>query len=141
MSERYWLTPPELYAALDAEFEFDFDPCPYPRPEEYDSLVVPWGNSNYVNPPFCRKDAPFGGPSAFARKAIAERDAGKTSALILPLPNSLGLLLEAGAEIRYGGKVRWLEVGTQRPCSQARRQAIAVLKPGTGGERGGENER
>ena len=108
MNERYWLTPPELYAKLDAEFTFDFDPCPYPRPEEYNSLVIPWGKSNYVNPPFCMKDAPFGGPSAFARKAIAERDAGNTSVIVLPLPNSLGLLLKAGAELRYVGKVHWL---------------------------------
>src|SRR5262245_50685837 len=25
----YWLTPPDLYAALDAEFGFTFDPCPH----------------------------------------------------------------------------------------------------------------
>ena len=31
--KHYWLTPPDLYAALDAEFQFDFDPCPYPRPK------------------------------------------------------------------------------------------------------------
>ena len=38
---RYWLTPPEVYEALNAEFAFDFDPCPYPRPGEYNSLVFP----------------------------------------------------------------------------------------------------
>jgi phage N-6-adenine-methyltransferase len=30
--ESYWLTPPDIYAALDAEFHFDFDACPHPRP-------------------------------------------------------------------------------------------------------------
>ena len=28
---KYWITPPDLYERLDAEFHFDFDPCPYPR--------------------------------------------------------------------------------------------------------------
>src|SRR5574341_1877164 len=26
--KHYWLTPPDLYARLDAEHHFDFDPCP-----------------------------------------------------------------------------------------------------------------
>jgi hypothetical protein len=118
-----------LYAALNAEFAFDFDPCPCPRPDGYNSLVTPWGNSNYVNPPFLHSDATHGGPAAFVRKAIAERDAGKTSVLVLPVPWSIGLLMEAGAEIRYGGKVRWLEVETGQPCGRNAPQIVAVLKP------------
>jgi hypothetical protein len=125
---RYWLTPKEVYEALDAEFAFDFDPCPYPRAEGYNSLILPWGASNYVNPPFCLKDAPFGGPSAFARKAIAEQAQGNTSVMILPVPNSIGLLLEAGAELRYGGKIRWIEADTGETCPRAWRQVIAILK-------------
>jgi hypothetical protein len=126
---RYWITPPEFYEKLHDEFRFDFDPCPCPRPDGYNSLVIPWGNSNYVNPPFLHSDATHGGPAAFARKAIAERDAGKTSVLVLPVPWSIGLLMEAGAEIRYGGKVRWLEVDTGKPCGRNAPQIIAVLKP------------
>src|SRR3546814_11981679 len=41
--KHYWLTPPDLYAALDAEFHFDFDPCPYPKPEGFDGLTFEWG--------------------------------------------------------------------------------------------------
>jgi len=50
--KHYWLTPPDLYARLDAEFHFDFDPCPYPLPPGFDGLACEWGKSNYVNPPF-----------------------------------------------------------------------------------------
>jgi hypothetical protein len=128
MDKRYWLTPPDLYAKLDAEFAFDFDPCPYPRPEDYNSLVEPWGRANYVNPPFQRRDAPHGGPAAFVRKAIAEQQWGNTSVLVLPLPWNLGLLMHAGAELRYGGIVRWLEVHTKEPCPRRAPQVVAVLR-------------
>jgi hypothetical protein len=126
---RYWLTPPEVYTRLNAEFRFDFDPCPCPRPDGYNSLEIPWGKSNYVNPPFLKIDAPHGGPSAFARKAILERDAGNASVLILPVPWSLGMLMAAGAEIRYGGSVRWLDADSSQPCPRARPQALAILRP------------
>ena len=46
--KHYWLTPPDLYAQLDAEFHFDFDPCPYPKPADFDGLTCEWGNSFYV---------------------------------------------------------------------------------------------
>jgi hypothetical protein len=126
---RYWITPPELYRELHSEFGFDFDPCPFPRPEGYNSLVLPWGKTNYVNPPFQKRDAPHGGPAAFVRKAIAERDAGNTSVLVLPLPWNLGLLMAAGAEMRYGGIVRWLEAESGKPCPRRAPQVISILKP------------
>ncbi len=126
---KHWKTPPDFYSKLDSEFHFDFDPCPFPRPENYNSLIIPWGQSNYVNPPFNKKDAPFGGPSAFVRKSIEERNKGKTSVMVLPLPWNLGLLMAAGAEMRYGGIVRWLEVDTLRPCPRRAPQIIAIVRP------------
>lgn len=126
---RYWLTPPHFHAKLDAEFHFDFDPCPCPRPQDYNSLVVPWGQSNYVNPPFNKKDAPFGGPSAFVRKAIEERAKGNTSVFVLPLPWNVGLLMAAGAELRHGGIVGWLDVDTGKPCKRSAHQVVAILRP------------
>lgn len=125
---RHWLTPPEFFSALDEEFNFDFDPCPCPRPPNYNSLVEPWGRRNYVNPPFLHSDAPFGGPASFARKAIAEQRRGNSSVLVLPAPWSIGLLMAAGAEIRYGGKVRWLEVESKKPCQRNAPQVIAILR-------------
>ena len=46
--KHYWLTPPDLYAQLDAEFHFDFDPCPFPKPADFDGLTCEWGQSFYV---------------------------------------------------------------------------------------------
>lgn len=130
MNKQYWITPPQLMKTLHKEFNFDFDPCPFPRPDDYNSLVVPWGMSNYVNPPFNKKDAPHGGPSAFVRKAIAEQAYGKTSVFVLPLPWNLGLLMAAGAEMRYGGIVRWLDAVDGDPCPRRAPQVVAILHGG-----------
>jgi hypothetical protein len=93
---RWWLTPPDVYEKLNDEFQFDFDPCPCPRPSDYNSLVVPWGKVNYINPPFLKSDAPHGGPASFVRKAIEEQAKGNTSVFILPAPWSIGLLMRGG---------------------------------------------
>jgi hypothetical protein len=115
--EKFWLTPPELYARLDAEYNFDFDPCPCPRPEGYNSLLFPWGNTNYVNPPFHKDDGVDGkGPTAFVHKAIAEQKLGKTSVLTLPAQLYITLLLEAGAELKSLGRVKWRHAETGEPC-------------------------
>ena len=42
--------------------------------------------------------------------------------------------MAAGAEIRYGGKVQWLDVDTRQPCPRKAPQVIAVLRPNTGTE-------
>lgn len=114
--KRYWLTPPELYQRLNEEFKFDFDPCPCPRPENYNSLELPWGKSNYVNPPFRIKDSADGrGPTAFVKKAIKEQELGNSSLLVLPIPAYVNLLLGAGAIVKSEGRVKWLEVETKEP--------------------------
>jgi hypothetical protein len=115
--KHYWLTPPELYAALNAEFAFDFDPCPYPRPDGFDGLTCEWGQSNYVNPPFGsiihqgRKK----GPTAWVRKAIEEHAKGKRVVLVYPVDKWVLMLLSTiGATVRNLGDVRWhaIEDGT-----------------------------
>src|SRR6267142_512055 len=70
--KHYWLTPPDWYARLDAEFHFDFDPCPYPLPEGLDGLTCAWGRRNSVNPPFgsIMHTGKRKGATAWVRKAI-----------------------------------------------------------------------
>lgn len=109
--KHYWLTPPDLYAALDAEFHFDFDPCPYPCPEGFDGLTCEWGQRNYVNPPFgsILHDGKRKGATAWVRKALAEHAKGKLVVMVYPLDKWVLMLLSAlGSSVRNLGDVRWV---------------------------------
>lgn len=112
--KHYWLTPPELYAELDAEFGFTFDPCPYPLPDGFDGLTCEWGSSNYVNPPFGSivHQGKKKGPTAWVRKAIEEWRKGKRVVLVYPVDKWVLMILTAilgeHAQVRNLGDVRWL---------------------------------
>lgn len=134
-SKRYWLTPPDIYAALETEYgPFDFDPCPHPLPKGGNGLVIPWGRMNYVNPPFRPADVENTGikrpgPTAFAHKAIAEHRKGRGSVLVLPVQSYVMHLAAAGAEIRSMGRVRWLDTETGEPCKSPSPICAFILKP------------
>lgn len=131
--KKYWLTPPSIYEPLDKEFHFDFDPCPCPRPPGYDSLLIDWGRANYVNPPFRRHDGVDGkGPTAFVRKAIHEHQRGKTVVLTIPVQSYVNLLMEAGAEYRSLGRVRWLEAESKQPMPGPSPIGCFILRGGKG---------
>jgi hypothetical protein len=136
--KHYWLTPPELYERLDAEFHFDFDPCPYPLPPGFDGLSCEWGSSNYVNPPFgaAIHRGTKTGPTAWARKCIAEYRKGKTVVLVYPLDKWLLLLLKEllGDDVRLRnlGDVRWLAIedGSPGPGTGAHIACFVMKKRG-----------
>lgn len=119
----YWLTPSDLMETLQQEFDFDFDPCPFPRPEEFDGLAAEWGQSNYVNPP-------FKGPTAWVRKAIAEAEKGKRVVFVFPIDKWIHLLLQAGAQVRNLGDVKWCATEDGQPGKGTGRWIAAfVLEP------------
>lgn len=136
--KHYWLTPPDLYRKLAAEFRFDFDPCPFPRPDGFDGLTCEWGASSYVNPPFGSilhqgpndKKPKKKGPTAWVRKAIEERRKGKRVVLVFPIDKWVLMLLDAGAKVRNLGDVKWLatEDGSEGKGT-GRHIACFVLEP------------
>lgn len=130
--KHYWLTPPDLYAALNAEFRFTFDPCPCPLPPGFDGLTCDWGASNYVNPPFgsIMHEGRKKGPTAWARKALAEAEKGRRTVLVYPIDKWVLMLLGAGAQVRNLGDVRWLatEDGSQGKGT-GRHIAAFIIEP------------
>ena len=134
--KHYWITPPDLYARLNAEFNFDFDPCPYPLPFLFDGLTCEWGRRNYVNPPFgsIMHDGKKKGPTAWVRKAIHEWRKGKLVVLVYPVDKWVLMLLKAvlgeHGEVRNLGDVRWLAIedGSQGKGT-GRHIACFVLRP------------
>jgi hypothetical protein len=110
--KHYWLTPPDLYAALNVEFgPFDFDPCPWPKPDGFDGLTCEWGQRNYVNPPFgsIMHNGRKKGPTAWMRKAIEEQRKGKLSVVVYPVDKWVLMMLAAtgSVNVRNLGDVRW----------------------------------
>ena len=128
----YWITPPDVYASLHAEFRFTFDPCPWPLPPGFDGLTCAWGTSNYCNPPFgsIEHQGKKKGPTAWVRKAIAEHRLGKRVVLVYPVDKWVLMLLGAGATVRNLRDVRWLstEDGSVGPGT-GRHVACFVLEP------------
>lgn len=126
--KHYWLTPEDLMAEIQAEFDIDFDPCPYPCPDGFDGLTAEWGNSNYVNPP-------FKGPTAWVRKAIAEYKNGKRVVFVFPVDKWVHLLLENGAEVRNLKDVKWCAIEDGEPGKGTGRWiACFVLDPDKNGD-------
>ena len=81
-----WETPPELFAALDAEFHFTLDvaadaknaKCKKYIDEEMDGLKQPWSGVSFCNPPYGRD------VDKWVAKAVRETLNGVTTVMLLP---------------------------------------------------------
>lgn len=134
IKKEYWLTPPEIYQALNEEFGFNFDPCPYPF-NGVDGINIEWGSSNYVNPPFNKLDEQNGRTMTdWVKKSIEENKKGKTVVLIFNTGNLINMLIEAGAEMRSMGRVKWLDTKTKEPWKSPSCTTLFILRGLTGGD-------
>ena len=111
-----WATPKEFYDKLNQEFNFNFDPCPLNLGEitpENDGLLIEWGKSNFVNPPYSRELK-----EKFVLKAIEESKKGKLCVMLLPVSTSTKLfhehILPNQKEIRFiKGRIKFLGINTK----------------------------
>jgi hypothetical protein len=121
MDKRYWLTPAGVYVQIDEAFGLPlgttrgaYDPCPCPAVRN--TLEEPWGDFNYANPPFRKKDGLHGGgPTAFFDKAEIERGLGHDTILVATVQSYVAKAIRAGAIMKSLGRVKWLEVETGEP--------------------------
>jgi len=111
-----WATPKSLYDELNSEFIFDFDPCPLNTgditPEE-DGLLIEWGQSNFINPPYSRKLK-----EAFVERAVEFKELGRLCVLLLPVSTSTKLfhdvILPNADDIRFlRGRVKFEGINTK----------------------------
>lgn len=106
-------TPDDFYKKLDKEFNFDFDPCPLNHNINlWDGLKIEWGKSNFVNPPYDRKNK-----EAFILKGIEEYKKGKTVVFLLPVSTSTKIfhdhILINNPEIRFiKGRIKFNKNGS-----------------------------
>lgn len=118
---REWETRPDLFAALNAEFQFTLDPCATAVnakcsryfTEAMNGLAQSWiGERVFMNPPYGREVA------AWVAKARREASAGALVVGLLPASTDLAWWhadVVGHAEVRYiRGRVRFLTGGPYR---------------------------
>lgn len=118
---RNWMTPPEVFDPLNAEFQFTLDPCatlenakcPLFFTEEQDGLARDWApHKVFMNPPYGREIY------AWTRKAREEQAKGALVVGLLPASTDLAWWHDdvvGHAEVRYiRGRVRFLTGGPYR---------------------------
>lgn len=81
VSNDNWATDPFFKDEVYRIMNIDFDPCPFMHDiEKWDGLKVPWGLSNWVNPPYSGELK-----ERFVNKAIEEMSSRKTSTFLTPV--------------------------------------------------------
>lgn len=114
-----WRTPPELFAALNREFNFTCDVaasdenhlCPHYLTHEMDALSANaiWGEVNFCNPP-------YSSILPWVVRSHIEAMCGKTTVMLIPADTStkwFKLAFETASEIRFiSGRLAFIHNAT-----------------------------
>ena len=132
MERDTYRTPPELFAALDAEFDFKIDVaasrenalCTTFIDEAGDALKSPWiDNFNYISAgcySFC--NPPYSDIMPWVKKAAEESRKGLGCVMLVMADTSVGWYAEAlktCQEVRFiiGGRISFLNPETGKPAA------------------------
>ncbi|MEA1065722.1 phage N-6-adenine-methyltransferase [Erwinia sp. HR93] len=144
-----WRTPPEIFAALDAEFGFQIDAaasaenalCRRYITAEQNTLVTPW--RDYITiPGHVWLNPPYSDITPFVAKAAAEKSNGVGCVMLLPADTSVGWYrraIETASEIRFitasvddtgrvtGGRIKFLNPLTGIPQGGNNKGSMLII--------------
>ena len=120
-----WITPPEVYDPLNAEFKFNYDPCPITwKAGDPDGLEVEWGTRTFCNPP-------YSGVAKWVEKAHQEWKKGKTIVMLLNAVTDTKCFhkfIYGQAELRFiKGRVKFIDPQNPTNRSDSPRASMLVV--------------
>ncbi|MDF7681214.1 phage N-6-adenine-methyltransferase [Enterobacteriaceae bacterium ESL0689] len=134
-----WQTPPEIFAALNAEFIFQLDAaasayntlCHKFITAEQNTLITPW--SDYLSTGYVWLNPPYSNIAPFIRKAAEENKNHQIGTVaLLPADTSVGWFREAiqtASEVRFitGGRLSFINPETGKPVNGNNKGSLLVI--------------
>ena len=120
-----WITPPEVYDALNKEFNFNHDPCPIDWKEgDTDGLLSDWGTRVFCNPPYSQT-------AKWIKKCWEESKKGKTVVLLINAitdTKAFHEYIHNKAEVRFiKGRIKFINPENQTKRSPNVKGSMIVI--------------
>lgn len=136
-----WRTPPEIFHALNAEFNFVLDAaasidnslCRHFITEQQDTLKTPWNEVMPNIPGYVWLNPPYSKPMPFVKKAAQENtDNHIGCVMLLPADTSVLWFREAiktAHEVRFitGGRLSFLNAETGKPVNGNNKGSMLII--------------
>lgn len=135
----YWRTPPEIFAALNAEFCFQIDAaasaentlCRLFITEEQDTLATNWAEMISA-PGYAWLNPPYSDIAPFVRKAAEESSQQVGTVMLVPADTSVGWFSEAlltASEVRFitAGRLSFINVTTGKPVNGNNKGSMLII--------------
>lgn len=136
-----WRTPPEIFHALNAEFNFVLDAaasaanalCRHYITEQQNTLFTPWSEVMPDIPGYAWMNPPYSRPMPFVQAATHENsDNGIGCVMLLPADTSVLWFREAiktAHEVRFitGGRLSFLNAETGKPVNGNNKGPMLII--------------